>query len=156
MTPHFNAQLSCPLLLCPSLYSLVYLTPPLAPYRLVFSFHLEIHAFPNPAIDILLRTCCCCWSLRTVSEYQRLLQFDSFLFCVKQRTPSPSLVAFLDMPGKVWAVCIFFVPVHTRDASPHLLRIYIFQLYIRQKRRRSNDDTFENLTEPTLFILFYY
>ena len=27
----------------------------------------------------------------------------------KQKTPSPSLVAFYDTPGKVWAASIFFV-----------------------------------------------
>ena len=37
----------------------------------------------------------------------------------KQRTSSPSSVTFYDMPGKVWAVCIFFVPVHTRGI-PHI------------------------------------
>ena len=30
------------------------------------------------------------------------------------KNPFPSLVAFNDSPGKVWAACIFFVPVHTR------------------------------------------
>ena len=35
----------------------------------------------------------------------------------KQRTPSPSLVAFYDMHGKDWAVCICFVPVHTRGLN---------------------------------------
>ena len=33
----------------------------------------------------------------------------------KQRTPSPSSVAFYDMPGKVWAASIFFVPVLARE-----------------------------------------
>ena len=29
----------------------------------------------------------------------------------------PSSVAFYDSPGKVWAVCIFFVPVTVRETS---------------------------------------
>ena len=32
----------------------------------------------------------------------------------EERTPSPFLVAFYDMPGKVWAAGIFFVPVPAR------------------------------------------
>ena len=33
----------------------------------------------------------------------------------KQRTPSPSSVAFYDMPGEVLAASIFFVPVLARE-----------------------------------------
>ena len=51
-------------------------------------------------------------SLRTACSNE---DYCSPILCLgaKQRTPSPSSVAFYDMPGKVWAVCIFCVPVHT-------------------------------------------
>ena len=43
--------------------------------------------------------------------------YYSAILCLgaKQRTTSPLSVAFYDMPGKVWAASIFFVPV--RDLS---------------------------------------
>ena len=52
-------------------------------------------------------------SLRTACSNE---DYCSPILCfgAKQRTPSPSSVAFYDMPGKDWAACIFFVPVHTR------------------------------------------
>ena len=55
-------------------------------------------------------------SLRTACSIK---DYCSPVLCLgaKQRTPSPSSVAFYDMPGKVWAVCIFFVPVHTRGMT---------------------------------------
>ena len=40
----------------------------------------------------------------------------------KQRTPSPSSVAFYDMPGKVWAASIFFVPVLAREIGEGVKR----------------------------------
>ena len=55
-------------------------------------------------------------SLRTTCSNE---DYCSPVLCLgaKQRTPSPSSVAFYDMPGKDWAVCIFFIPVHTRGKS---------------------------------------
>ena len=49
-------------------------------------------------------------SLRTACSIK---DYCSPVLCLgaKQRTPSPSLVAFYTTPGKVWAVCMFFVPV---------------------------------------------
>ena len=51
----------------------------------------------------------------------------------KQRTASPSLVAVYDMPEKVWAVCIFFVPLHTRGVctgTPKLPYLYAVPIYL--------------------------
>ena len=47
-------------------------------------------------------------SLRTACSIK---DYCSPVLCLgaKQRTPSPSLVAFYDTPGKVWAASIFFV-----------------------------------------------
>ena len=42
--------------------------------------------------------------------------YCSPVLCIESeaKTPSPSVVDFYDSPAKDWAVCIFFVPVHTR------------------------------------------
>ena len=53
-----------------------------------------------------------------------------FAYRAKQRTPSLSLVAFYDTPGKVWAERIFFVALpaghnsagHTKKALTPLFR----------------------------------
>ena len=64
-------------------------------------------------------------SLRTAYSNE---DYCSPVLCLgaKQRTPSHSSVAFYDMPGKDWAVCVFFVPVHTRGTSEcqRLLLLY--------------------------------
>ena len=40
--------------------------------------------------------------------------YCSPILCLGAKQRTPSSVAFYDSPGKVWAVCIFLVPVHTR------------------------------------------
>ena len=50
-----------------------------------------------------------CWLMWTVCNNDNY----SPILCLgaKQRIPSPSSADFYDSPGKVWAVCIFFVPI---------------------------------------------
>ena len=67
-----------------------------------------------------LESATCVGSLRTACS---LKDYCSPVPCLgaKQGTLSPSSVAFYDSPGKDWAVCIFFVPVHTRGAAKCVL-----------------------------------
>ena len=61
-----------------------------------------------------------CGSYRTACSIKDYCSPVLCLVLAKQRTPSPSPVAFYefyDMPGKVWAASIFFVPVLAREFS---------------------------------------
>ena len=63
-----------------------------------------------------------CSEFKAACEYQGLLQSCSFLGA-KQRTPSPSLVAFYDTPGKVWPASIFFVALLAREIRASIMTI---------------------------------
>ena len=67
-------------------------------------------------------------NLRTACSNE---DYCSPILCLeaKQRTPSPSSVAFYDMPRKVWAVCIFFVSVHTRGDFTTLTKRVLTAFY---------------------------
>ena len=51
-----------------------------------------------------------------------------FAYKAKQRTPSPSLVAFYDMPGKVWAVSVFFVALPAEQNFSEQMLIFLEHL----------------------------
>ena len=69
---------------------------------IIFEFSLLFMKLPA------IRRCVVVESLRAACSFK---DYYSPFICLgtKQRTPSPSLVAFYETSGKVWAVCIFCV-----------------------------------------------
>ena len=64
-------------------------------------------------------------SLRTACSYK---DYCSPILCLGAKQRTPSLVAFYDMPGKVWAAGIFFVSVLDREKKESIALISVYNL----------------------------
>ena len=68
-------------------------------------------------------------SLRTACSIK---DYCSPVLCLGAKQRTPSSVAFYDMPGKDWAVCIFFVPVLTRGFFGRFSSMLFYIVAIRR------------------------